>query len=67
MTHPKELIIDVSVAGVSEGQSDDEKVPHAWSVGKELGEFETIRKLETWHWTNLSRYKWLRSGMETTS
>jgi len=56
ITHPKELIIDVFVAGVSEGQSDDEKVPHAWSVGKEL---ETIRKLETWHQTNLSRYKWL--------
>ncbi|KAJ7893273.1 hypothetical protein B0H13DRAFT_2339757 [Mycena leptocephala] len=46
--HPEKLISDVSVAGVSGGRTADEKVP----------------PLEKWHWESLSRYKWLRGGME---
>jgi len=71
MGHPKKLIIDVSVAGVSGGRTDDEKVPRAWIVlskeGEALGASETIRELEAWHQTNLSRYKWLRGGIEVVS
>jgi len=71
MAHPKKLIIDVSVAGVSGGRTDDEKVPRAWIVlskeGEALGASETIRELEAWHQTNLSRYKWLRGGIEVVS
>jgi len=71
MGHPKRLIIDVSVAGVSGGRTDDEKVPRAWIVlskeGEALGASETIRELEAWQQTNLSRYKWLRGGIEVVS
>jgi len=71
MGHPKKLIIDVTVAGVSGGRTDDEKVPRAWIVlskaGEALGASETIRELEAWHQTNLSRYKWLRGGIEVVS
>lgn len=71
MSHPKKLIADVSVAGVNGGRSDDGKVPHAWIVlseaGKGLGVSEAVRELVTWHQTNLSKYKWLRGGIEVVS
>lgn len=68
MAHPKKLISDVSVAGVSGGRTSDEKVPRAWVVlsesGKVIGESAVLKELETWHQNNLSRYKWLRGGIE---
>ncbi|KAJ7053848.1 hypothetical protein C8F01DRAFT_1164989 [Mycena amicta] len=66
--HPEKLISDVSVAGVSGGRTDDEKVPRAWIVlsraGKNKGPAATIQALEEWHRESLSRYKWLRGGIE---
>jgi acyl-CoA synthetase (AMP-forming)/AMP-acid ligase II len=71
MAHPKKLIVDVTVAGVSGGRTDDEKVPRAWIVlseeGKVLGTSEAIKQLEAWHQNNLSRYKWLRGGIEVVN
>nr|GAT49526.1 predicted protein [Mycena chlorophos] len=68
LAHPDKLISDVSVAGVSGGRTSDEKVPHAWVIlsdaGKRKGEKETIRVLLKWHEEQLSRYKWLRGGIE---
>ncbi|KAJ7594633.1 hypothetical protein C8J56DRAFT_927244 [Mycena floridula] len=68
LEHPKRLITDVTVAGVSGGRTDDEKVPRAWVVlspaGKKLGATGVIKELETWHQENLSKYKWLRGGIE---
>jgi acyl-CoA synthetase (AMP-forming)/AMP-acid ligase II len=71
MSHPKKLIVDVSAAGVSGGRTEDEKIPRAWivlsEVGKALGTAETIKQLEEWHQENLSRYKWLRGGIEVVN
>ena len=68
MDHPDKLIGDVSVAGVSGGRTADEKVPRAWivlnSAGKKRGASMVIKELESWHKKNLSKYKWLRGGME---
>ncbi|KAJ7069088.1 hypothetical protein C8F01DRAFT_1111526 [Mycena amicta] len=68
LAHPDKLISDVSVAGVSGGRTEDEKVPHAWivlsSAGKKKGAAETIKVLLRWHEEQLSRYKWLRGGIE---
>ncbi|KAF7340309.1 hypothetical protein MVEN_01950000 [Mycena venus] len=67
-SHPEKLISDVSVAGVSGGRTADEKVPRAWivlsSAGKKKGQSATIKALEEWHHESLSRYKWLRGGIE---
>lgn len=67
--HPQKLVADVTVAGVSGGgRTADEKVPRAWIVlsesGKRLGATAAIQELERWHRENLSRYKWLRGGIE---
>ncbi|KAF5348540.1 hypothetical protein D9756_009586 [Leucocoprinus leucothites] len=71
MSHPKKLIVDVTVAGVSGGRTEDEKVPRAWIVlseaGKAVGASDAIRELEAWHQSNLSRYKWLRGGIEVVN
>ncbi|KAI8986104.1 acetyl-CoA synthetase-like protein [Trametes punicea] len=68
LAHPGKLIIDVAVAGVSGGRTSDEKVPRAWIVlseeGKRRGEKEVIQELHTWIQKNLSKYKWLRGGIE---
>jgi acyl-CoA synthetase (AMP-forming)/AMP-acid ligase II len=69
MAHPAKLIVDASVAGVQgHGRTSDEKVPRAWVVltakGKEVGAQETVRQLEAWSKENLSKYKWLRGGIE---
>lgn len=67
-SHPNKLIIDVTVAGVGGGRTSDEKVPRAWIVlseaGKRLGEIATIAALNAWTHENLSKYKWLRGGIE---
>jgi hypothetical protein len=66
--HPKELIDDVTVAGVTGGRTSDEKVPRAWIVlsdaGKKMGAEKVKAELEVWHQENLSKYKWLRGGIE---
>ncbi|KAF7293339.1 hypothetical protein MKEN_01463900 [Mycena kentingensis (nom. inval.)] len=66
--HPDKLVSDVTVAGVSGGRTADEKIPRAWVVlsapGRKLGKEEVVRSLERWHQEQLSRYKWLRGGIE---
>lgn len=68
LAHPKKLINDVSVAGVLGGRTEDERVPRAWIVlsdsGKRLGNQVVIEELNTWHKNQLSKYKWLRGGIE---
>ncbi|KAF9451831.1 acetyl-CoA synthetase-like protein [Macrolepiota fuliginosa MF-IS2] len=69
LANPRKLITDATVAGVSgHGRTSDEKVPHAWVVlsqrGKKLGAQAVIKELENWHKKNLSKYKWLRGGIE---
>ncbi|KJA14497.1 hypothetical protein HYPSUDRAFT_150348 [Hypholoma sublateritium FD-334 SS-4] len=70
LSHPLQLITDATVAGVSGGRTDDEKVPRAWIVlsdlgaSKEWGKAKVIGELEKWHQENLSKYKWLRGGIE---
>ncbi|KAF5317551.1 hypothetical protein D9619_013140 [Psilocybe cf. subviscida] len=70
LTHPAHLITDATVAGVTGGRTEDEKVPRAWVVlsdlgkSKEWGREKVIKELERWHQENLSKYKWLRGGIE---
>jgi hypothetical protein len=68
LANPKRLIIDVTVAGVTGGRISDEKVPRAWVVlsgaGKKMGVEAVKRELKMWHQENLSKYKWLRGGIE---
>lgn len=68
LSHPGGIITDATVAGVSGGRTSDEKVPRAWVVlgepGKKMGAAAAIKELETWHQENLSKYKWLRGGIE---
>ncbi|KAH9936272.1 uncharacterized protein B0H18DRAFT_1081932 [Fomitopsis serialis] len=69
MAHPEGLIQDACVAGVSGGRTSDEKVPRAWVVlsdsGRRIGSREVVQKLEEWTKKNLSKYKWLRAGIDT--
>ncbi|KAH8829590.1 hypothetical protein DL96DRAFT_1708713 [Flagelloscypha sp. PMI_526] len=71
LAQPDKLITDVSVAGVSGGRTSDEKVPRAWIVlspaGKKVGEKQVIQTLQTWHQENLSKYKWLRGGIQVVN
>ena len=68
LAEPRKLITDAAVAGVSGGRISNEKVPRAWvvlsSAGRKLGAEATIRELKAWHEDNLSKYKWLRGGIE---
>ena len=68
LEHPGKLINDVTVAGVSGGRTSDEKIPRAWIVltpaGKKLGVAAVVRELNAWHRKNLSKYKWLRGGIQ---
>ncbi|KAJ6481213.1 hypothetical protein C8R47DRAFT_592592 [Mycena vitilis] len=68
LAHPDELISDVTVAGVSGGRTEDERVPRAWivlsSAGKKKGTPAVIEVLDVWHQQCLSKYKWLRGGIE---
>ena len=68
LNHPEKLINDVTVAGVSGGRTSDEKVPRAWIVlnseGKKRGASAVMKDLDSWHKKNLSKYKWLRGGIE---
>ncbi|KAF9483593.1 acetyl-CoA synthetase-like protein [Pholiota conissans] len=70
LAHPAKLITDVTVAGVSGGRTEDEKVPHAWIVlsdigkSREWGKAKVIKELTSWHQEHLSKYKWLRGGFD---
>ena len=65
---PDHYITDVTVAGVCGGRTSDELVPRAWVVlsakGKEAGMPRVMAVLEAWAQLHLSRYKWLRGGIE---
>ena len=66
--HPEKLVKDACVAGISGGRTSDEKIPHAWVVlsraGRQQGDAIVLTKLEKWIQENLSKYKWLRGGLE---
>ena len=66
--HPDRLLNDVAVAGVSGGRTSDERNPRAWLVlsdaGRELGAEATVARLDAWVRKSLSKYKWLRGGIE---
>jgi len=68
LEHPGKFINDVTVAGVSGGRISDEKVPRAWIVltpaGKKCGVAAVVKELDAWHQKNLSKYKWLRGGIQ---
>ncbi|KAK1218620.1 hypothetical protein PQX77_018690 [Marasmius sp. AFHP31] len=73
LAHPDRLITDASVAGVTPTENGnrkdlEEKVPRAWVVlsdeGKRRGEEGSIVELDRWSKESLSRYKWLRGGIE---
>lgn len=68
LVHPDKLIVDASVAGVSGGRTLDERIPRAWVVlspeGHKLGASATMAKLDAWVRESLSKYKWLRGGIE---
>lgn len=68
LEHPGKFINDVTVAGVSGGRISDEKVPRAWIVltasGKGRGVSAVVNELDAWHKKNLSKYKWLRGGIQ---
>ena len=70
LDHPDRLVIDVAVAGVRlktlSGQQD--RVPRAWVVlsplGQKTGKQKTAEELEAWTKQTLSKYKWLKGGIE---
>lgn len=69
LAHPQKLVSDVTVAGVrGSGRTSDELVPRAWVVlsgnGQSLGAARVKEELAKWHQANLSKYKWLRGGIE---
>ncbi len=68
LAYPERLIADVTVAGVSGGRTKDEKVPRAWVVlteeGRKKGERAVVEALHAWVQKNLSKFKWLRGGIE---
>nr|VWO94822.1 Acyl-CoA ligase AFT1-1 (EC (AF-toxin biosynthesis protein 1-1) [Ganoderma boninense] len=68
LAYPDRLVSDVAVAGVSGGRTSDEKVPRAWVVlsdeGHRMGERAVVKALHSWVEKNLSKYKWLRGGIE---
>ena len=71
MAQPDDLIAEAVVAGVSGGRTADEKIPRAWIVlseaGKKRGSTIVIKVLDAWTRKNLSRFKWLRGGIEVVS
>ncbi|EJF63384.1 acetyl-CoA synthetase-like protein [Dichomitus squalens LYAD-421 SS1] len=71
LANPDKLVSDVTVAGVSGGRTSDEKVPRAWVVlsdeGRKRGEQVVVQTLLSWVQKNLSKYKWLRGGIEVVN
>ncbi|CCM01886.1 uncharacterized protein FIBRA_03957 [Fibroporia radiculosa] len=68
IAHPNKLITDICVGGVPGSRAADEKIPRAWIVlseeGRKRGLAQVIRELDAWSRKNLSKYKWLRGGIE---
>jgi len=68
LEHPDRLVIDATVAGIPGGRTSDEKIPRAWVVLSELGAHKgkaaSVEALDAWIRTKLSKYKWLRGGIE---
>ena len=68
LANPDRLVSDVTVVGVSGGRTSDEKVPRAWVVlsdeGRKRGEQAVVQALHSWIQKSLSKYKWLRGGIE---
>ena len=70
LIEPSNTVSDVAVAGVHlrTARTSDDKVPRAWIVltekGKELGEEKAKTAVSEWVQKCLSRYKWLRGGVE---
>ncbi|EPQ54625.1 acetyl-CoA synthetase-like protein [Gloeophyllum trabeum ATCC 11539] len=68
MAQPDKLIKDAAVAGVSGGRTSDEKVPRAWvvlsSAGRKRSKADVVRALDDWTKEHLSKYKWLRGGIQ---
>ena len=76
--HPvSSLITDVAIAGVRSTQTknsrekrlgEDELVPRAWVVpsnaGRAIGERELVRRVDECVKEGMSKYKWLRGGVE---
>jgi acyl-CoA synthetase (AMP-forming)/AMP-acid ligase II len=68
LANPDKLVIDAAVAGVSGGRTSDEKNPRAWVVlsssAKHKDPKAVIQALNDWTQKSLSKYKWLRGGIE---
>lgn len=70
LDHPDQLIIDATVAGVTlKGTAgQDVKVPRAWVVlsphGRKTGKKKVAAELEAWTRKTLSKYKWLKGGID---
>lgn len=68
LEHPSKFINDVAVAGVKGERLSDELVPRAWVVlstlGKQQGAEAVFAALDEWTRSRLSKYKWLRGGIQ---
>lgn len=70
LTDPSNIVSDVAVAGVQlpTARTTDDKAPRAWVVltqkGKEMGEAKAMVLIEERVKKTLSKYKWLRGGVE---
>lgn len=68
LSHPSGLVVDAVVAGVSGGRTSDEKIPRAWVVlspaAKQQDPEVVSGALKKWSEESLSKYKWLRGGIE---
>jgi acyl-CoA synthetase (AMP-forming)/AMP-acid ligase II len=68
LAHPDGLVVDAAVAGVAGGRTTDERVPRAWVVlapaGRRRGARASKDALDAWVRARLSKYKWLRGGIE---
>ena len=70
LAEPAGLVNDAAVAGVliPEARSSDELSPRAWIVlsaqGRQLSDQDVRDRLEKWVKKNLSKYKWLRGGIQ---
>ncbi|KAF9013094.1 hypothetical protein BDQ17DRAFT_1342723 [Cyathus striatus] len=58
----------LKVSGSQVSPVEIENVPRAWIVlsdsGKKLGSAAVVKELDAWHQQRLSKYKWLRGGIE---
>ncbi|KAG2032684.1 hypothetical protein BDR03DRAFT_1015035 [Suillus americanus] len=67
LAQPDQLIPDVSVVGVSDWHTLDERILRMWivlsPVGAVLGKKEVVTRLDAWVQERLSRYKRLRGGV----